>query len=195
MLTRMKNVRNLITPVNQLPPETLAHVTAFFPRERDLTNTTAVCHHWRTILLSFPRWWRKAGGLSMDELQTYLERSKSVLLSMSLSHPELADLVIPHTSRLTGLTIQLDRPLSFREIMHRLPHPIPTLRTFCISDDHRHQLEPPSDFQEPFFLHSKKLELMGITLFNGSWQQVFPHVTELALDIKQYFASTTIPLL
>ena len=70
-------------------------------------------------------------------------------------------------------------------------HPIPTLRTFCISDDHRHQLEPPSDFQEPFFLHSKKLELMGITLFNGSWQQVFPHVTELALDIKQYFASTT----
>ena len=77
----------------------------------------------------------------MDELQTYLEPSKSVPLSASLSCPELTDLVIPHTSRLTGLTIQLDRPMGFGEIMHRLPHPIPALRTFCISDDHRHQLE------------------------------------------------------
>ena len=63
MLRRMKNVRNLITPVNQLPPEILAHIAVFFPRERDLINATAVCHRWRTILLSFPRLWPNAGGL------------------------------------------------------------------------------------------------------------------------------------
>lgn len=132
----------------------------------------------------------------MDVLQTYLERSKSVPLSASLSCPELTDLVIPHTSRLTGLAIQLDRPLGFREIMHRLPHPIPTLRTFCISDDHRHHLEPPPlRFLRAFLFAFEETGTEGITSFNGSWQQVFPLVTELTLDIEEYFASTTIPFL
>ena len=176
MLRRMKNVRNLITPVNQLPPEILAHIAVFFPRERDLINATAVCHRWCTILLSFPRLWPSAGGLSMDVLQTYLERSKSIPLSASLSCPELTDLVIPHTSRLTGLAIQLDRPLGFREIMHRLPHPVPTLRTFCISDDHRHHLEPPLRFSRAFLFTFEETGTEGIALFNGSWQQVFPRM-------------------
>jgi hypothetical protein len=32
----MKNIKNTLIPINQIPPETLAHIATFFPKERDL---------------------------------------------------------------------------------------------------------------------------------------------------------------
>ena len=179
MLWRARNIKNCLARINQLPSETLAHIVAFLPTERGLTNAIAVCQRWRTILLSLPRLWWNIGG-SSSEIQAYIERSKSTPIDARLSSPELAGLIAPYTSRLAGLTIQYDDSLGFNQIVKHLCYPIPTLDVFRITSIPASGISPlgsPSDPQNPFFLHSKKLEMEGISLSYTS--QTFPHVTEL----------------
>ena len=171
----------------------MAHIVAFLARERDLINTTAICQHWRTILLSFPRLWCNAGG-SSSEIQAYIERSKSTPIDVNLSSLELAELIVPHTSRLTGLTVRLADNYSFSQIEKYLRHPIPTLHTFRISAvSQLHTLEFPPSLYGHFCLHSKKLEIRGISAFRGP--QTFPHVTELTLHTNANLSMSTDRLL
>ena len=177
----MENVKNRISPIGQLPSETLAHTATFFAKERDLINATAVCRHWRTTCLSYPLLWRNARG-SSSEIQAYLERSGSATLDVELSHPSLVDLIAPHFYRLVGLTVRSDEPSSLSEFEYHLRHPIPTLHTFRISVNggrYDPRLEFPLDLRNPSFSHVKKLELKG---FLTPWDYEFPYVTELVLD-------------
>ena len=180
MLRRARNIKNYLAPINwQLPSETLAHIVGFLPTERDLVNATMVCQHWRTTLLSFPRLWRNPGG-SSSEIQAYLERSKSTPINVTLSSTELAELIVPHTSRLVRLTLQVDDSSCFSQIAKHLYYPIPMLSACRITFGYRvRTMEFPSDIEKPFFLYSKKLELEGVSGFRGL--QTFPHVTELGL--------------
>ena len=185
---RMKNIKNCLAPVNRIPPETLAHIATFFAKERDLINTTAVCRHWRETLLSFPRLWRNAGGNS-TEINAYIERSKTTPLDVSLIYPSFVDLIVPHTSRLVGLTLRLVKSSNLRQIAERLRHPIPTLHTFRVAvlQPHPHALAFPPDLDSPFFLHARRLELKGISTFLGP--RPFPHVTELVLHTIRYVST------
>ena len=98
----------------------------------------------------------------------------------------MVDLVIPHTCRLVGLTVRLNRSSSFNQIVERLRYPIPTLHTFRISAIHPFPpaLGFPSGVNDAFFLHSKKLEIRGISAFHGP--NLFPYVTELTLSTNGY---------
>jgi len=182
ILRKTRRIKNSLAPINHLPPETLAHITTFLATERDLINATAVCQQWRTALLSFPRLWRNAGG-SSSEIQAYIERSKSTPIDVSLSSPELAELIVPHISRLVGLTARLDDSSSFSQIIERLRYPIPTLHTFRIfaSAPQLYKLDSPLSH---FFLYSKRLDTDGISVFRGP--QTFPHVTEFTMHTSRY---------
>lgn len=172
ILRRVNNVKNFFSPINQLPLEILAHTATFFVKERDLINATAVCQRWRTTLLSFPLLWRNAGG-SSSEIQAYVERSKSTLLDVDLSRPSLVDLIIPHFSRLVGLTVRLDESSNLSEFIHHMRHPIPTLRVFRISskdDDSRPRLTFPSDLKDPFFFTYQEAGIEGY--FGGARVQI-----------------------
>ena len=181
ILRKARNVKNCLAPVNKIPPETLALTAAFLATERDLINATAVCQQWRTVLLSFPRLWRNAGG-SSSELEAYLERSGSVPLEVTLSSPQLVVSIIPHTSRLVALTVCVDSPPRFDQIAEHLCDPIPTLRSLEIRAENRqlhHTLELPSGLREGLFRHLKNLSLNAISSLHGP--QTFPHITELFL--------------
>jgi hypothetical protein len=185
MMWKARNVKNRLTRINQLPPETLACVATFLPTERGLINATAVCQHWRATFLSFPRLWRNVGG-SSSETQAYIERSGSTPIDVSLSSPESVELIAPHASRLVGLTIRYNNTLSFNNIVEQLCYPIPTLQVFRIIHPPRlYGSNFPHYLQNPFFLHSKKLEMEGISHFHGS--QTLPHVTEFILCMSPYF--------
>ena len=172
-----KGIWNRSVPVNKFPPEILIHIALFFEKERDLINATAICQRWRTVLVFCPGLWRNAGG-SRSEIEAYLQRSKATQLDVNLSHPSLVDLIVPHTSRLAGLTVRLDKSSSIDQFVNRLDYFIPTLHTFGISVMDRYQiLEVPSDLRSPLFPSLKKLNINGLLMFHGP--QVFPNVTEL----------------
>ena len=188
ILRKARNIKNCLAPINQFPSETLAHIVTFLPTERGVINATAVCQYWRTTLLSSPRLWRNPGG-SSSEIQAYIERSKSTPIGVTLSSPELAELIVPHTYRLIRLTVQLDDINTLRRVAkHHLHYPIPTLCVFRIIADplRLRTLEFPSDIRNPFFSHSKKLEIEGVSAFRG--YQTFPHVTELTLETNPYLS-------
>ena len=185
ILRKAKSIKNCLAPINQLPSETLAHIVTFLPTERGLINAAVVCQHWRMSLLSSPRLWWNAGG-SSSEIQAYIERSKFTPIDAKISSPELAELIGPHASRLAGLTLLLDDPHGLSQILKHLHYPIPTLHVFRIIAyaPRLHTLEFPSVLQNPFFLHSKKLEIKRISAFIGP--QTFPHVTEVTLHTTTY---------
>ena len=128
-----------------------------------------------------------------------------MLFAVSLSSPELAELIVPHTSRLVGLTVRAtDLSLSLSRIAEHLRHPIPTLHTFCVSTDapRLHKVEVPSSIRDAFFIHSRKLDLEGISsfhtgtrLFLGVLCKPFPHVTELTLRTSEHGVVQIIDLL
>lgn len=169
----------------RLPEDIFVYIATFF--KRDLITATAVCQHWRTVLLSSPLLWRNAAG-SSSEIEAYIERSKSTPFDAELSHPSQVDLILPHTSRLVGLTLLLDKVpgTKITHFVERLHYPIPTLHTFRISaasSSHRRWLR--SDFKNPFYLHSKTLKIDGLS---SSFHGPFPHVTELAWHTPSHIA-------
>lgn len=137
------------------------------------------------ILVSSPRLWWNAGG-SSSEIRAYIERSKFAPIDAKISSPELAELIYPHASRLTGLTLRLDDSHGLSQILKHLHYPIPTLHVFRIITyaPRLHTLAFPSVLRNPFFLHSKKLEIKGISAFLGP--QTFPNVTEVTLHTSAY---------
>jgi hypothetical protein len=190
MLTISKKARsvknslhNLLSPINQLPPETLALIATFFAKERELTKATAVCQYWRTTLLSFPRLWCNVGG-SPAEIEAYLERSKSVPIDVDLHDPELnTQLIVPHISRLASLTVRPRHPSYLRKCEEHLRSPIPALRSFHLDIGYCYgveDLELPSNFFNGSFSRLKKLDIGVVSSFRGP-PQAFHCVTELTL--------------
>ena len=180
----MRNsLHNLLVPINQLPPETLALIATHLAKERELINATAVCQYWRMALLSFPRLWYNVGG-SSAEIEAYLERSKSVPIDVDLRCPEQdTTLIVPHTHRLATLTIRVRDQSSFSKCAEHLHRPIPTLHTLHLVAGYYHylrELELPSNLSNGFFSHLKKLDIGVVSSFRGL-PHIFPCVTELTL--------------
>ena len=183
VLRRARNIKNTLSPINQFPPETLAHIATFLPADRDLINATAICQHWRTILLSFPRLWCNPSG-PPSKIRAYVQRSKSTPTNVKLSSPELVELVAPHASRLVGLTLRLHgKPYRFSQVIEHLPYPTPTLHSLRVVVKSRYRgLEFPSGPQNTFCFYLKRLEIVGISTIRGP--QTFPYVTELTMYIS-----------
>ena len=142
-------------------------------------------------MLSFPRLWCNAGG-SQSELEAYLERSKSVLIEVSLSSPQLAASIIPHTFRLVTLTVYMEKSSGLGEITEHLRGPIPTLRSLEICGQH-YLLEFSSGLWEGLFRHLNTISFHTIPSFLGP--QTFPHITELFLYPNTPFYGSVVTLL
>ena len=177
------NIKNSFSTINRLPPETLALVAGFLKPGHQLLDATAVCQHWREVLLSSPRLWGRIRYSKPSPFEAYLERSKSAPLKVQLSlhNPQMYshfyDLLVPHTSRLASLAIRMKDPQDFHQIMHQLQNPIPTLRKFSILTPFGPStLELPSNICKDYLPHVKKLRLDGMSSFQSP--HGFPHVTE-----------------
>ena len=94
-----------------------------------------------------------------------------------------------------------DRQSGLNQIAEHLHHPIPTLHTFRIltNNPRLHTVELPSGVRNAFVIHSKKLDLEGISsltlLFPKVLCKIFPYVTELTLRTNKRVPIQTTGLL
>jgi hypothetical protein len=178
----VKNIKNSLAPINKLPPESLALIAAFFEPGRQLVDATAVCQHWRATFLSFPRLWSTTSSSNDIQFEAYLERSKSALLKVGLRNlwPCRLKSLVPHTSRLAALAVQMSNSSDFGEIAWYLPNPIPTLHKFTIMSS-SDTLEIPPGIGNDHLMYVKELRLEDISSFRGP--RAFPHVTELTWHV------------
>jgi len=100
-----------------LPPEILSRVLEYRTSERDLVAATHVCQYWRSTLTSSPSLWsyfRFTSGHNADRTVTYLERSKSAPIDVSIDmvffqNSEVLQYFAPHIARTRSLIIQGSR--------------------------------------------------------------------------------------
>jgi len=107
-------IRNIVVPVNRLPPEILSRVLEYRTREQDLVEATHVCRYWRSTLISSPTLWTCflfKSEPDLDRTLTYLERSMSAPIDVSMTDrfPEGVDVLkylAPHIARTRSLIIR-----------------------------------------------------------------------------------------
>ncbi|EJD37158.1 hypothetical protein AURDEDRAFT_173793 [Auricularia subglabra TFB-10046 SS5] len=149
----LKRMHNTAFARAQFPPEVWCLVWSFLPRDADIITVTHVCDSWRTAAIGYPAFWTRVrfwttahgdGGTcdrkmcdcptniqthNLDQVATWLERSKSAQISISLLiHPvysdhqlalRLATVVLPHARRIAKLTCYLGDLDFIVYFMHR----------------------------------------------------------------------------
>jgi hypothetical protein len=136
-----------VAPVNRIPPEILALIPDFWDkyyddRDQDLVALTHVCRAWREVFISRSSLWINLDCQGEDQARTYLERSKSLPVNLSLDttyrltsyHPFFE--IIPHAvGRLRSLYIE--GPLEDLEhLTAHLSPPAPLLEKLSICGYH-----------------------------------------------------------
>ena len=183
-------IRNTFVPVNKLPPEILSRILEYRTCEQDLVEATHVCQYWRSVLISSPSLWScfrfNRTGHDLNRTSTYLERSKSAPIDVSITITFLADLCMfehlaPHIARTRSLIIHELHP-THASLLFRSP--APSLQHLeihsededfvCLPDDFLGQQAPPLRF----------VKLSGVC---PTFETLFPlpNLTEFRLHLPE----------
>jgi hypothetical protein len=186
--TKTRYLRNSFARINRFPRELLSHIPTFLQNEHDLINTTAVCRHWRTTLLSTPHLWCNISGSSAPKIRAYLQRSMWHPLSVRLTPSSSIRLLVPHIRRIVSLRLDLVGQSQMERIAEHLVEPAPSLRTLIIHSRHvGHTLDIPLSFLGASFPSLTSLFMEDISSFSGP--HTFHSVTSLTL-----YTNINIPL-
>ena len=190
---KTRYLKNSFARINRFPRELLGHIPTFFESERDLINTTTVCRHWRTTLLSTPQLWCSISGSSAPKIRAYLERSKRRPLNVHLTSPDSARLLCPDIRRVASLHLDLFAQSQMERTSEHLFDPASSLRVLSIHSLHpTHTLEIPPAFLGGSFPSLRTLIMEEISSFSGP--HVFPSVTSLTLSTNSYVRLDTTSL-
>ena len=136
-----RTIRNTFVPVNRLPPEILSRILEYRARERDLVVATQVCWYWRSTLVSRPSLWtcfqfQKGSRHDIDRTLTYLERSKSAPIDVSIEnnwerHLDVLEHLAPHIARTRSLVIRTRNDTHTVSLLFCDPAPLLQHLEFC----------------------------------------------------------------
>ncbi len=162
-IARLHTTHNSITLVNRLPPELLATIFSYVcstsDKNADLICISHVCTHWRTIALDAGGLWTHIALTHPLGITTFLERSKSLPLSISLtaSHSPfkpVLNLVSSEITRVRSLKICIPHTVDPGFITRRLKLAAPALEELSIEDFQLHrkvERTPPAGIRVPIF--------------------------------------------
>ena len=145
VLKLIPSLRNLLRPVNRLPPEIFSHIVRFVPDEgvrdtKSIVPLTHVCRCWRESIISTPGNWTLVSSYRKGLAVSSLERSKAAPVKLSLDmcdirgDPEFSFLITSYiqnaeTLRINGLsTIE-----EFTQTLPNFPQLLPNLRLLYLS--------------------------------------------------------------
>lgn len=191
---KSRYLRNSFARINRFPRELLGHIHTFLESEHDLINATAVCRHWRAVLLAAPYLWCHISGSSTSKIRAYLERSKWHPLNVRLTSSNLAQLLHQHIRRVVSLRLDLSGQSHMEQIAAHLLEPAPSLRALSIHSRHiGHMLDIPPSFLGGSFPSLRKLFVEDLSSFSGP--HTFPSVTSLTLHTSFDISLNTADLL
>jgi len=133
LLPKFKALRNILAPINKLPPEILSQIPKFFPT-RDLVVATQVCRHWRTTFISCGSLWCNIDCERGPEALTCLHRSKDSPIHVSvrrIPNDYVLARLSPHTGRIKSLHLQ-SRWSVAQSVFTRFTDPAPNLETLTV---------------------------------------------------------------
>ena len=130
MLSLVRSTKNTFAPVNRIPPDVLVLIPHHCDTYKDSITLTHVCRGWREILTCHPPLWTVLDCADINKTRSYLERSKTCPLEISLEEGFLNDaflLTVPHLHRLGALTLSWSSDSLF-ELTKHLGSPAPFLK-------------------------------------------------------------------
>ncbi|KAJ3749187.1 hypothetical protein DFH05DRAFT_655895 [Lentinula detonsa] len=151
----VRGVRNLLQPINRLPPELLtlifrqtqSHLPDFLPI-RDLSSSSwqwlsllQVCRHWRGLIASSPQLWSELDSGILPE--RFLKRSSAVPLKAYLGlklynlSEDMLDSIASQSMRFQELHLDADSWHSSATIFHQFKCPAPILTSLTLVTDGR----------------------------------------------------------
>ncbi|KAF9792075.1 hypothetical protein BJ322DRAFT_1215329 [Thelephora terrestris] len=133
LLPKFKALRNVLAPINKLPPEVLSRIPRFFPI-RDLVVATQVCRYWRTTFISCGPLWCNIDCPRVSEALTCLHRSKGSPLHVSvrkIPDDELLARLSPHIERMKSLQLK-PRWSVAQSVFARFTEPAPNLEKLTV---------------------------------------------------------------
>ena len=136
-------MRNLLQPVNRLPPEILSRITWFIDEDatdaRPIIPLTHVCRYWRESIVSTPGNWTliSSGRVRLAELS--LERCQAAPLELRLSmrqvgeNPRFTSLITPYMHNTETLRIRHISTIGgLAQVLPNFPQSMPNLRKLSL---------------------------------------------------------------
>ena len=133
LLPKFKALRNVLAPVNKLPPEILSQIPRFFPIH-DLVVATQVCRYWRTTFISCGPLWCNIDCTRGSEALTCLHRSKGSPLHVSVKKipdDEVLARLSPHIGQIKSLLLK-SRWSVAQSVFSRFTDPAPNLEALTV---------------------------------------------------------------
>jgi len=189
------SLKNVDTPVNRLPTEILTRIFSCAMSSRPYSGRfpylfqialSAVCKHWRQIILSNPLLWSSiASHNNLSMVEIVLRRSQNTPLKVYIRScgEDFVDLVQPHVSSIKCLTCDVTRDVEpphqprplvvISPILERLE-----LRRCCIADGGC-MLSVEAPFSGTAFQISLPKSLRNLSLFFTPLTDHFVHLETL----------------
>ena len=142
VLELIPSLRNLLQPVNRLPPEILSHVARYVPDEnakdtRPILPLTHVCRYWRESIISTPGIWTSISSGSKGLTALNLERSKAapleIELNMRIRDRGFFDILLPHIKNAGSLSVHgFSSVEELTQVLPNFPRSTPNLRSLTL---------------------------------------------------------------
>lgn len=179
--------------IDRLPPETLAAIFVHLSKEerdshgrnsssliQDLVSITHVCRFWRQVAINAPDLWNKINTTNLEAVDTFLERSGAVPLSVDLRplDREILLAVTPHVHRFRQFSLSAPRDPDYNPFV-TLTKPAPLLERLGIN-------YPAVDFGPYVLFDDQVPRLRELEMFtNGVWlQNQLGNLTSLDLTLR-----------
>jgi len=200
VLRFISSLRNLLQPVNRLPPEILSQIVRYVPH-RGYSNTqlvvppTHVCRYWRESIISTPGNWTLISNRFKNLTALSLERAKAASLEISLDMhvktPEFFDLLLPYMKNAVTFRAHAISAIDdLTEVFPKFPWSMPALQSLELYTRDEGDWDRSID---PFKSSVHTLRYLELVLTWSTYHQVVIH-NEPATGPKKSYVDRHPPL-